>query len=77
MRANGVGTLAAWRHGRSCDHFRIVDVSAEAQALAGNRRQHFQYLQGRGRQLRRPEIERAPTGCLGDVVGALSVSALR
>jgi hypothetical protein len=38
MRANGVRTLAAWCLGRGCDHFRIVDVSAEAQALAGNHR---------------------------------------
>jgi hypothetical protein len=52
--ANGVRPLAAWCLGRGCDHFRIVDVSGETKALARNRRQHFQYLQGRGRQLRRP-----------------------
>ena len=27
MRANGVLTLAAWRLGRGCNHFRALDVS--------------------------------------------------
>jgi len=27
MRANGVRKLAAWRLGRGCNHFRVLDVS--------------------------------------------------
>jgi hypothetical protein len=27
MRANGVRTLAAWRLGRGCNYFRVLDVS--------------------------------------------------
>ena len=30
MRANGVWTLAAWRLGRGCNRYRVLDVSAYA-----------------------------------------------